>query len=174
MLGVDDLKRMIRDVPDFPKKGVIFKDITTLLSNAKAFATAIDLIGDRYIDKKVDLVVAAEARGFVFGSALAYKLNAGIIMIRKTGKLPYRTVKTLYELEYGTDELEIHEDAVSSGNRVLVVDDLLATGGTALAAADLVTRLEGEIVGFAFLVELTFLKGKERLTDYDVFSLIKF
>ncbi|HJM42339.1 MAG TPA: adenine phosphoribosyltransferase, partial [Nitrospinota bacterium] len=118
---MDDLKRMIRDVPDFPKKGVIFKDITTLLSNAKAFATSIDLIGDRYIDQKVDLVVGAEARGFVFGAALAYKLNAGIIMIRKTGKLPYRTVKTLYELEYGTDELEVHEDAISEGDRVLLV-----------------------------------------------------
>lgn len=174
MLGIEDLKRMIRDIPDFPKKGVIFKDITTLLSNAKAFATAIDLIGDRYIDKKVDLVVAAEARGFVFGAALAYKLNAGVILIRKTGKLPYRTVKTLYELEYGTDELEIHEDAISEGNRVLLVDDLLATGGTSAAAADLIQRLKGDIVGFAFLIELTFLKGRERLGDYDIFSLIQF
>ncbi|MBI2880883.1 MAG: adenine phosphoribosyltransferase [Candidatus Tectomicrobia bacterium] len=171
---MEDLKRMIRDIPDFPKKGVIFKDITTLLSNAKAFATAIDLIGDRYIDKKVDLVVAAEARGFVFGAALAYKLNAGVILIRKTGKLPYRTVKTLYELEYGTDELEIHEDAISEGNRVLLVDDLLATGGTSAAAADLIQRLKGDIVGFAFLIELTFLKGRERLGDYDIFSLIQF
>ena len=174
MLGIDDLKRMIRDVPDFPKKGVIFKDITTLLSNAKAFATSIDLIGDRYIGENVDLVVAAEARGFVFGAALAYKLNAGIIMIRKTGKLPYRTVKTLYELEYGTDELEIHEDAISEGDRVLLVDDLLATGGTAAAVADLVRKLKGDLVGFAFLVELTFLKGRERLGDHDIFSLIKY
>ncbi len=174
MLGSDDLKKMIRDIPDFPKKGVIFKDITTLLSNATAFATAIDLIGDRYIDKKVDFIVAAEARGFVFGSALAYKLNAGIVLIRKTGKLPHRTVKTLYELEYGTDELEIHEDAISKGHRVLLVDDLLATGGTASAAADLITKLNGDIVGLAFLVELTFLKGRDRLQNYDVFSLIKF
>lgn len=174
MLGSDDLKKMIRDIPDFPKKGVIFKDITTLLSNATAFATAIDLIGDRYIDKKVDFIVAAEARGFVFGSALAYKLNAGIVLIRKTGKLPHRTVKTLYELEYGTDELEIHEDAISQGHRVLLVDDLLATGGTASAAADLITKLNGDIVGLAFLVELTFLKGRDRLQNYDVFSLIKF
>jgi adenine phosphoribosyltransferase len=174
MLGADDLKQMIRDIPDFPKKGVIFKDITTLLSNATAFATAIDLIGDRYIDKKVDFIVAAEARGFVFGSALAYKLNAGIILIRKTGKLPHRTIKTLYELEYGTDELEIHEDAISQGHRVLLVDDLLATGGTSSASADLIAKLNGEIVGIAFLVELTFLKGRDRLRDYDVFSLIKF
>lgn len=174
MLGIEDLKGMIRDIPDFPKKGVIFKDITTLLSNATAFATAIDLIGSRYIEKKVDLVVAAEARGFVFGAALAYKLNAGVIMIRKTGKLPHRTVKTLYELEYGTDELEIHEDSISEGNRVLVVDDLLATGGTAAAAADLVRKLRGEIIGLAFLVELCFLKGRDRLEDYDVFSLIQF
>ncbi|MFQ5694190.1 MAG: adenine phosphoribosyltransferase [Nitrospinota bacterium] len=171
---MEDLKGMIRDIPDFPKKGVIFKDITTLLSNATAFATAIDLIGSRYIEKKVDLVVAAEARGFVFGAALAYKLNAGVIMIRKTGKLPHRTVKTLYELEYGTDELEIHEDSISEGNRVLVVDDLLATGGTAAAAADLVRKLRGEIIGLAFLVELCFLKGRDRLEDYDVFSLIQF
>jgi len=174
MWDIDDLKHMIRDVPDFPKKGVIFKDITTLLSNAKAFATSIDLIGDRYIDQKVDLVVGAEARGFVFGAALAYKLNAGIIMIRKTGKLPYRTVKTLYELEYGTDELEIHEDAISEGDRVLLVDDLLATGGTACAASDLVHKLKGDVVGFAFLIELTFLKGRERLGDHDIFSLIKY
>jgi adenine phosphoribosyltransferase len=174
MLGADDLKQMIRDIPDFPKKGVIFKDITTLLSNATAFASAIDLIGDRYIDKKVDFIVAAEARGFVFGSALAYKLNAGIVLIRKTGKLPHRTVKTLYELEYGTDELEIHEDAISQGHRVLLVDDLLATGGTASAAADLITKLSGEIVGIAFLVELTFLNGRDRLGNYDVFSLIRF
>ena len=174
MLSVDDLKMMIRDIPDFPKKGVIFKDITTLLSNAKAFATSIDLIGDRYIDKKVDLVVGAEARGFVIGAALAYRLNAGVIMIRKTGKLPYRTVKTLYELEYGTDELEIHEDAISEGNRVLIVDDLLATGGTASAAADLVQKLRGKVVGFAFLVELSFLKGRDRLNEHEVFSLIRF
>ncbi|MFQ5911914.1 MAG: adenine phosphoribosyltransferase [Nitrospinota bacterium] len=171
---MEDLKRMIRDIPDFPRKGVIFKDITTLLSNAKAFATAIDLIGDRYIDQKVDLVVGAEARGFVFGAALAYKLNAGAILIRKTGKLPYRTVKTLYELEYGTDELEIHEDAISEGNRVLLVDDLLATGGTASAAVDLIKKLKGDIVGLAFLIELTFLKGRERLTEFEVFSLIQF
>lgn len=174
MLSVDDLKMMIRDIPDFPKKGVIFKDITTLLSNAKAFATSIDLIGDRYIDKRVDLVVGAEARGFVIGAALAYRLNAGVIMIRKTGKLPYRTVKTLYELEYGTDELEIHEDAISEGNRVLIVDDLLATGGTASAAADLVQKLRGKVVGFAFLVELSFLKGRDRLNEHEVFSLIRF
>ena len=174
MLSVDDLKMMIRDIPDFPKKGVIFKDITTLLSNAKAFATSIDLIGDRYIDKKVDLVVGAEARGFVIGAALAYRLNAGVIMIRKTGKLPYRTVKTLYELEYGTDELEIHEDAISEGNRVLIVDDLLATGGTASAAAALVQKLRGKVVGFAFLVELSFLKGRDRLNEHEVFSLIRF
>ena len=174
MLGPQDLRRMIRDVPDFPRKGVIFKDITTLLANGQAFATAIDLIGDHYIAKKVDLVVGAEARGFVFGAALAYKLNCGVILIRKGGKLPYRTVKTLYELEYGTDELEIHEDSIQPGDRVLVVDDLLATGGTSAAAVQLVEKLKGVVVGLAFLVELTFLKGRERLRDYEVFSLIEF
>lgn len=174
MFSVDNLKSMIRDIPDFPKKGVLFKDITTLLSDGTAFATSIDLIGDRYIDKGVDLVVGAEARGFVFGAALAYKLNAGVVMIRKTGKLPYRTVKTIYELEYGTDELEIHEDAMSEKHRVLIVDDLLATGGTALAVAELVRKLKGNVVGFAFLVELSFLKGRDRLRGNDVFSLIQF
>lgn len=174
MLGPEELRRMIRDVPDFPRKGVLFKDITTLLANGQAFATSIDLIGDHFIAKKVDLIVAAEARGFVFGAALAYKLNCGVILIRKGGKLPYRTVKTLYELEYGTDELEIHEDSIRPGERVLVVDDLLATGGTSAAALELVEKLKGVVVGLAFLVELTYLKGRERLRNYEVFSLIEF
>ena len=174
MLGPQELKGMIRDIPDFPKNGVLFKDITTLLSNGQAFATAIDLIGDHYIDQKVDLIVAAEARGFVFGAALAYKLNCGVILIRKGGKLPYRTIKTQYELEYGTDELEIHEDSVRQGDRVLVVDDLLATGGTSVAAVELVEKLQGVVIGLAFLIELTFLKGRARLENHKVFSLIEF
>jgi adenine phosphoribosyltransferase len=174
MLGPQELKGMIRDIPDFPKKGVIFKDITTLLSNGQAFATAINLIGDHYIDQKVGLIVAVEARGFVFGAALAYKLNCGVILIRKRGKLPYRTIKTQYELEYGTDELEIHEDSVRQGDRVLVVDDLLATGGTSVAAVELVEKLEGVVIGLAFLIELTFLKGRERLENHEIFSLIEF
>lgn len=171
---MEELKQLIRDIPDFPKKGIIFRDITPLLSDGKAFRKAIDAIGDRFIDKKVDVVVGVEARGFIMGAALAYKLGAGVILIRKPGKLPYNTHKVTYELEYGTDSLEIHADAIKPGQNILIADDLLATGGTVKGVTDLVKKFDCKIVGLAFLIELEFLKGRERLKDYEVFSLIKY
>ncbi len=171
---MEELKKLIRDIPDFPKKGVLFRDITPLLSDGKAFKKAIDAIGDRFIDKKVDVVVGVEARGFIMGAALAYKLGAGVILIRKPGKLPYNTHKVMYELEYGTDSLEIHADAIKPGQNILIADDLLATGGTVKGVTDLVKKFDCNIVGLAFLIELEFLKGRERLKDYEVFSLIKY
>lgn len=171
---INELKGKIRDIPDFPKAGVVFKDITPLLADAQAFRTAVDLLGDRYRDRGVQIVVGVEARGFIIGSALAYKLGAGHVVIRKAGKLPYKIHRAVYHLEYGTDTLEIHEDALDSGARVLIADDVLATGGTVAAAIDLVKKLGGEIVELAFLVELTFLKGREKLEDYPLFSLIKY
>jgi len=174
MIKMDDLKAIIRDIPDFPKKGVIFKDITTLLKEGERFKEAIDEISDRYLNKRIDVVVSVEARGFIIGSAIAYKLRAGIVPIRKKGKLPWHTLRATYELEYGTDTLEIHQDAIKPGERVLIVDDLLATGGTAGAVVDLVERLEGKIIEIAFLIELTFLKGRKQIKDYPVFSLIKY
>lgn len=171
---VDDLRRRIREIPDFPKPGIMFRDITPLLSDGQAFRQAIDYIGERYQDKRVDVVVGVEARGFIMGAALAYKLRAGNILIRKSGKLPYKTHRTTYSLEYGTDTLEIHQDAFRPGQRVLIADDLLATGGTISAAVDLVRQLGGEIVELAFLIELTALMGREKLKDYSVFSLIQY
>ena len=171
---MDELKKMIRDIPDFPKKGIIFKDITTLLSNKRAFARTIDTLAHRYIEKKIDLVVGIESRGFVIGAALAYRLGAGIILVRKPGKLPYKTHKTIYELEYGTDQLEIHQDAIEPGQNVVIADDLIATGGTIRATIDLVEKLQGNIVECAFLVELEFLNGRKKLDGYPVFSLLKF
>ncbi len=171
---MDSLKQMIRDIPDFPKKGIVFKDITTLLSDKRGFARAIDSLANRYIDQRIDLVVGIESRGFVIGSALAYRLGAGVILVRKPGKLPYKTHKTIYELEYGTDQLEIHQDAIAPGQQVLIADDLIATGGTIKAAIDLVEKLKGNIVECAFLVELAFLKGREKLDGYPVFSLLQF
>jgi len=173
-VGVDDLKRRIRDIPDFPKPGILFRDITPLLADGAAFRQAIDRIGQRYVDKKIDVVVGVEARGFIMGAALAYKLRAGNILIRKSGKLPYKTHRTTYALEYGTDTLEIHQDAFRPGQRVLIADDLLATGGTISAAVDLVKQLGGEIVELAFLIELSALKGRERLKDHSVFSLLQY
>jgi len=171
---MEELKALIRDIPDFPKKGIVFKDITTLLSNRRAFGRAIDTLAHRYLDQRIDLVVGIESRGFVIGAALAYRLGAGVILVRKPGKLPYKTHKTIYELEYGTDQLEIHQDAVAPGQRVLVADDLIATGGTVRAAVDLVEKLGGEVVECAFLVELSFLNGREKLGGHSVFSLIRF
>ena len=171
---VEDLKRRIRDIPDFPKPGILFRDITPLLSDGQAFRQAIDYIGERYLDKNIDVVVGVEARGFIMGAALAYKLRAGNILIRKSGKLPYKTHRTTYALEYGTDSLEIHQDAFKPGQRVLVADDLLATGGTISAAVDLVKQLGGKIVELAFLIELTALKGRDKLKEYSVFSLIQY
>lgn len=169
-----DLKKHIRDIPDFPKPGILFKDITTLLMHKRAFKHAIDSLAAKFKNKKIDKVVAVEARGFIFGGAIAHKLNAGFIPVRKKGKLPWKTNSVTYELEYGTDTLHMHHDAISKGDKVLIVDDLLATGGTVKAVVDLVKKLRGEIAGIAFLVELTDLKGKEKLKGYPIYSLIKY
>ena len=171
---IDDLKQRIRDIPDFPKAGILFRDITPLLSDGRAFRQAIDFIGERYLDKQIDIVVGIEARGFIMGSALAYKLGAGNVLVRKQGKLPFKTNRTTYALEYGTDTLEIHQDAIKPGQRVVIADDLLATGGTISAAADLVRQLGGEIVELTFLIELVALKGRERLSGLPVFSLLQY
>jgi adenine phosphoribosyltransferase len=171
---VAELKKRIREIPDFPKAGILFRDITPLLSDGRAFRQAIDSIGGRYLDRQVDIVVGIEARGFILGSALAYKLGAGNVLVRKQGKLPYKTNRSTYALEYGTDTLEIHQDAIRPGQRVVLADDLLATGGTISAAADLVRQLGGEIVELAFLIELTELKGRERLKGLPVFSLLQY
>ncbi len=171
---MDDLKEKIRDIPNFPKDGVLFKDITTLLSDASAYSKAIDQLAEHYAGQSIDVIVGVEARGFIISAALSYKLGTGLVLIRKPGKLPYLTHRTEYALEYGTDELEMHRDAIKPGQKVLIADDLLATGGTVVAACNLVRMLQGEIVGMCFLVELTFLNGREQLKDYDVFSLIKY
>lgn len=171
---MQELKDKIRDIVDFPKPGIIFKDITTLLRDASCFNRAVDLLGHRYLDQKVDVVLGIEARGFLIGSALAYKLNKGVILVRKPGKLPWKTHSATYELEYGTDTLEIHQDAVDEGQRVLIADDVLATGGTVRAVVDLVRRSGGEVVECAFLAELSFLNGREKLTDVPVHSLLQF
>ena len=169
-----DLKKFIRDVPNFPKEGIIFKDITTLLSNKKAYQKAIDVLASKFKGQKIDYVVGIESRGFIFGGALAYKLGTGFVPVRKKGKLPYKTKKMTYQLEYGTDTLEIHEDAVPKNSRVLIVDDLLATGGTVRAVADLLSQLKAKIVGVAFLIELEFLQGKTRLKDLLIYSTLKY
>ena len=169
-----DLKKYIRDVPDFPKKGIIFKDITTLLKRGEIFKEVIDTFAERYKASNLDSIVSVEARGFIMGSALAYRLGTGLIPVRKKGKLPYKTEAITYNLEYGTDTLEIHKDAINSGDRVLIIDDLLATGGTISAAAQLVEKQGGEIVEIAFLIELAFLNGRDKLKKYDVFSLIQY
>lgn len=171
---MDDLKNTIRDIPDFPKKGIIFKDITTLLQDAKSFARMIDQIANRYIGQRIEKVVGVEARGFIIGSALAYRLGAGVVLVRKPGKLPSETFSKTYELEYGTDTLEIHKDAIKPGERVLIADDLLATGGTAAAVVDMVTQLQGNIVECCFMSELTFLEGRKRLPEGKVYSLLQF
>ena len=171
---IDELKKSIRDIPDFPKKGIIFKDITTLLKDGKRFHKAIDGMAERYSGKRIDKVICVEARGFVFGSAIAYKLGAGVVPVRKKGKLPHETHKIEYDLEYGKDCLEIHKDAIGPDDNVLIIDDLLATGGTMKAVCDLVDKLGGNVIEVAFLIELTFLKGRERLKGQKVFSLIEF
>ena len=173
-IDVEPLKKLIREVPDFPKKGILFYDITTLLKDKSGFATLIDALSEHYIEKKIDLVIGIEARGFIFGPALAYRLNAGFVPVRKPKKLPAETAKVTYDLEYGTDTLEIHKDAVQKGQRVIIVDDLLATGGTAKACVQLVESLGGNVAGLAFAVELDFLKGRERLAGYDVMSLLHY
>lgn len=169
-----EIKEYIRNVPNFPKPGIQFKDITTLLKDKNAFKRAVEGIAKNYKKKKIDLVAAVEARGFILGGAVAEKLGAGFVPVRKTGKLPWKTSSVTYALEYGTDTLEMHLDAIKPGDKVLIVDDLLATGGTVKAVTDLVKQLQGKIVGIAFLIELTDLKGKEKLEGYPVFSLIKY
>ena len=169
-----DLKDCIRNIPDFPKAGILFRDITTLLKNKQAFKLAVDTLTGKFKNKKIDAVVAVEARGFILGGAIAHKLGAGFVPVRKIGKLPAQTNAVTYDLEYGTDTLEMHHDAIQRGDKVLIVDDLLATGGTVKAVTDLVKQLEGKIVGIAFLIELTDLKGIEKLKEYPVYSLIKY
>ena len=169
-----ELKDVIRDVKDFPKPGIVFKDITPLLLRPELFAYAFDRLADFTRQKETDVVLAAEARGYLFGSAVAYKLALPLVIVRKTGKLPHKKISHTYELEYGTDTLEIHEDAVRKGQRVMLVDDLLATGGTIQACARLVEKLGGVVAGCAFVIELSFLKGRERLEGYDVFRIIDF
>jgi len=170
----NELKNIIRDVPDFPKEGIVFKDITTLLKDGPAFKKTIDLLAKKYRNEKIELIVGVEARGFIFGAALAYKMGLGFVPIRKKGKLPGKTKSVTYVLEYGEDSLEIHEDAIQPGARVLIVDDLLATGGTVKAVTDLLKERQAAIVGLAFVVELRFLKGKKKFEDFDVYSVIKY
>jgi adenine phosphoribosyltransferase len=171
---MDDLKKLIREIPDFPKPGILFYDITTLLKDKCGFRAVIDALRVHYRDAQVDTVLGIEARGFIFAPALAYALGAGFVPVRKPKKLPAEKVSVSYDLEYGTDSLEMHKDAIANGHRVLIVDDLLATGGTAAAAARIVENVGGSVAGIGFVIELTFLKGRERLAGYDVFSLLKY
>src|ERR1700680_1942763 len=173
-LNSDQLKQLIREVPDFPKKGILFYDITTLLKAKRGVPTLIDKFSEHYIRQHIDLVLGIEARGFIFGPALAYRLNAGFVPVRKPKKLPSQVARVSYELEYGTDSLEIHLDAIQPGQRVIIVDDLLATGGTMQATVRLVQQLGGEIVGLGFAVELDFLKGRAKFEEYDVLSLLHY
>jgi len=169
-----NIRDYIRDVPDFPKPGVIFKDITPLLLNAAALREVADAMSAHFRTREVKKVMGIEARGFIFAALVAERLNAGLIIVRKPGKLPYETVSATYSLEYGTDTLEMHKDAILPGEAILIVDDLLATGGTAAACCNLVKGLKGKVAGCAFVIELSFLKGREKLKDYDVFSLIDY
>ena len=171
---LDEISQAIRDIPDFPKKGIIFKDITTLLNNAALFKRSVDMLSALVEGKSYDAIAAIESRGFIYGSVLAYKLGINLVPIRKPGKLPAEIVSEEYALEYGTDRVEIHADAVNSGHRILIVDDLLATGGTAQASCKLIERLGAKVETVLFLVELDFLNGRELLSDYDVKSLISY
>jgi adenine phosphoribosyltransferase len=169
-----DLKKYIRDIPDWPKKGILFRDITPLLLNPKAFAAAVDALCAGFADTGVEYVAAVEARGFIFGSAVAERLGAGFVPIRKKGKLPWQTESITYDLEYGTDTLEVHSDAVGSGEKVLMVDDLLATGGTMAAACKLIEKIGGTVAGITFLIELAALQGREKIADYKATSIISY
>jgi adenine phosphoribosyltransferase len=171
---MDELKKLIREVPDYPKPGILFYDLTTLLKDKDGFHLLIDRLCEHYNGHKIDVVAGIEARGFIFAPALAYRLKAGFVPVRKPNKLPGKTASVSYKLEYGTDSLEIHQDAITPGQRVIVCDDLLATGGTAAATAQLVQNLGGKVDGAAFAVELTFLKGRAKLPGLDVFSLIQY
>ncbi|MBI3601604.1 MAG: adenine phosphoribosyltransferase [Candidatus Omnitrophica bacterium] len=173
-MKITELKKHIRDIPNFPQEGIIFKDISTLLQNKDAFKKSIDALARKFKKERIEYIVGVEARGFIFGSALAYKLGAGFVPVRKKGKLPYKTQSVTYQLEYGSDTLEIHEDALKPGARVLIVDDLLATGGTVKAVVDLIKAQGVQIVGVAFLVELQFLKGKDKLKDFPIYSVIQY
>ena len=168
------LQKYIRDIPDFPKEGILFRDITPLLADPDALAAAIEALARPFVDAGVDYVAAVEARGFIFGSAVAKVLGAGFVPVRKKGKLPFETMSVTYDLEYGTDTLEVHKDAVEQGSKVLMVDDLLATGGTMAAAARLIDGLGAEIIGMTFLIELTALAGREKLTDYTLHTIISY
>lgn len=171
---MQELKERIREIPDWPKKGILFYDVTTLLKNAKPFQQAIDALIAPFRDKGVELVIGIEARGFIFAPTVAYALGAGFVPVRKRGKLPAECHQVAYDLEYGTDTLEIHKDAVEPGQKVLIVDDLIATGGTARAVADMTGKMGGRVVGLAFLVELEFLKGRDKLSGYNVTSVLKY
>ena len=170
----DELKAAVRDVPDFPIKGILFKDITPILQDGRLFHRAVDILADRHQGKKLDAVIGIDARGFIFAGAVAYKLGVGFVPIRKKGKLPHKTVVTSYTLEYGSETSEMHVDALKPGGKVIIVDDLLATGGTAMAACNLVKQLGGDIAEINFLIELSFLKGRERLREHPVFSVITY
>ena len=170
----DELRAKVREIPDFPKPGILFYDITTLLKDAAAYRASVDLMLAPYLDARIEVVVGMESRGFMFSGPMAYRLGAGLVPVRKLGKLPAETLSVEYALEYGTNTLEIHRDAIVPGQRVLIVDDLLATGGTVKGTVELVERLQGDIVGLSFLVELSFLKGRDRLTERQVTSVIRY
>jgi adenine phosphoribosyltransferase len=174
MDDIESIRNAIRDIPDFPKPGIVFKDITPLLCNGRLFAKTIDILAERYRGQRIDTVLGIESRGFIIGAALAYKLGAGFCIVRKPGKLPYDTHSASYDLEYGTDTLEIHVDALPTQSRVVIADDLIATGGTAAATAQLVDKLGGEVVECAFVIELSFLRGREKLQPHKVFSLVQY
>lgn len=169
-----DLKQYIRDIPDFPKKGILFRDITTLLQNRDALKGTIDMLTDHYQNKAIDQILGIESRGFIFGAPLACRLGTGFIPVRKPGKLPHDKEQVEYQLEYGTDRLEIHKDALKPGQRVLIIDDLLATGGTAAAVGQLVKKLDAEVAGFGFVIELSFLNGRDKLKGYDIHALVQY
>jgi adenine phosphoribosyltransferase len=169
-----ELKKLIREVPDWPKPGILFYDLTTLIKDAQGLRAVVDRLAEKYRGAKIDIVAGIEARGFILAPAVALRLGTGFVPIRKPNKLPWKTSRVSYQLEYGTDTLEIHQDAVHAGQRVLLLDDLLATGGTAAAAASLIRQLGGEVAGAAFIVELTFLKGRSKLSGLDVFSLLEY
>ena len=171
---MEELKRRIREVPDFPKPGILFYDLTTLLKDGEGLKTVIDILTEKYKDERIRKILGIESRGFIFAPSLAYNLGAGFVPIRKPGKLPAETLSLHYDLEYGQDALEIHKDAVETGERVLIVDDLIATGGTAAASVQMASQLGAEVVGLAFVVELDFLKGRRKLEGYDVFSILKY
>jgi adenine phosphoribosyltransferase len=171
---IESIRQAIRDIPDFPKPGIVFKDITPLLGNGPLFAKTINVLAERYHEEKIDAVLGIESRGFIVGAALAYRLGAGFCVVRKPGKLPYDTHTASYELEYGTDSLEIHIDAIPANARVVIADDLIATGGTAAATAQLVSKLGAKVVECAFVIELSFLRGRDKLKPYGVFSILQY